>query len=104
MIKDTIFYCGERNNKTTTNRMADVAGIFGLKFGEKFKLKEYGHIVEVPNYDGTWDEPVFFFSDDGIEYDSIYYFDVDDEDNVQLLFDIIVGKYEIVKQSEELMI
>lgn len=97
MIKDTIFCCGERNNKTTTNRMADVAGIFGLKFGEKFKLKEYGHIVEVPNYDGCWDEPVFFFSDDGIEYDSIYCFDVDDEDNVQLLFDIIVGKYEIVK-------
>ena len=60
-------------------------------------MKEYGHIVEVPNYDGTWDEPVFFFSDDGIEYDSIYCFDVDDEDNVQLLFDIIVGKYEIVK-------
>ena len=97
MIKDTIFCCGERNNKTTTNYMAEVAGIFGLKFGEKFKLKEYGHIVEVPNYDGTWDEPVFFFSDDGIEYDSIYCFDVDDEDNVQLLFDIIVGKYEIVK-------
>ena len=40
---------------------------------------------------------LFFFSDDGIEYDSIYCFDVDDEDNVQLLFDIIVGKYEIVK-------
>lgn len=79
------------------NHMADVASIFGLKFGEKFKLKEYGHIIEMPNYDGGREELVFFFSDDGIEYDSIYCFDVDDEDNVQLLFDIIVGKYEIVK-------
>lgn len=34
------------------NHMADVASIFGLKFGEKFKLKEYGHIIEMPNYDG----------------------------------------------------
>lgn len=56
MIKDTIFCCGERNNKPATNRMADIAAIFGLKFGEKFKLKEYGHIVEVPNYDGGRDE------------------------------------------------
>lgn len=79
------------------NHMADVASIFGLKFGEKFKLKEYGHIIEMPNYNGGREELVFFFSDDGIEYDSIYCFDVDDEDNVQLLFDIIVGKYEIVK-------
>ena len=56
MIKDTIFCCGERNNKTTTNYMAEVVGIFGLKFGEKFKLKEYGHIVDVPNYDGGREE------------------------------------------------
>ena len=32
------------------NYMADVAGIFGLKFGEFFKLKDDGHIRNDGSY------------------------------------------------------
>lgn len=98
MIKDTIFCCGERPIKSTTNRMADVAGIFGLRIGEFFKLKDDGHILEMRNINGGYDEVIFWFTEDGVEHDNWYsVLNADEEDNVHLLFDIIVGEYEIVK-------
>ena len=80
------------------NHMADVASIFGLKFGEFFKLKDDGHILKMRNINGGYDEVIFWFTEDGVEHDNLYsVLNADEEDNVHLLFDIIVGEYEIVK-------
>lgn len=80
------------------NYMADVAKVLGVELEEEFNLKTDGHILEMRNWNGGYDKVTFWLTENGVDHDNEHsVLNADEEDNVHLLFDIIVGEYEIVK-------